>query len=342
MRVLVTGGLGLIGRTVVNRLLAKGWDIRVIDIAKESDLPDSIYSVCDITDFEAVRSAVRDCDAIVHMAALRSPYMASAPDLFRINVQGTFNLYEAAAHEGIKRVVQASSINAIGCAWKINDFAPPYLPIDENLPTNTDDVYSYSKQAIESIGAYYWRRDGISGVGFRFPWVYPPSYFKSEHYYERRNAMRKLMDDLLQKSEAERNSLLALARQRALDYRVTRPLEYPANKPAPANDEGMDHLLWQAYTFDRYNLWVFVHVEDAAQAVEKSLTADYEGSHPLFINDDHNWMNYDSRTLADLFFPEITDWKQDISGTQALVSINKARNLIGFAPEFTIAGDTHD
>lgn len=342
MRVLVTGGIGLIGHTVVKRLQNKGWDVKVIDIAPQTELPDSVYSVCDITDYDSLREKMKGCDAVVHMAALRSPYYAQAPEVFRINVQGTFNVFEAAAKQGIKRVVQASSINAIGCAWNISDFSPQYFPIDENLPKYTSDVYSYSKELIESIGDYYWRRDGISGTALRFPWVYPPEYFKSSIYYERRNKMRAYIDDLLAKPAEEQQQLLAQARERTLEYRAQRPLEHPAQKAAPANDEGMDSMLWHAYTFDRFNLWVFIHVEDTAQAVEKSLTADYEGSHPLFINDDHNWMNYDSRTLAQLFFPDVTDWKQDITGSEALVSINQARDLIGFKPEFTVAGDTHD
>ena len=46
------------------------------------------------------------------------------------------------------------------------------FPIDEDHPTYTTDPYSFSKQVIEDIGAYFWRREGISSVFLRFPAVY--------------------------------------------------------------------------------------------------------------------------------------------------------------------------
>ncbi|MGO8126710.1 NAD-dependent epimerase/dehydratase family protein, partial [Rhizobium ruizarguesonis] len=84
---------------------------------------------------------------------------------------------------------QASSINALGCAYNITDFSPQYFPIDEAHPSYTTDPYSFSKQTVEEIGEYYWRRDGISSVALRFPWVIAQSWFESEDYRARRAAM---------------------------------------------------------------------------------------------------------------------------------------------------------
>ncbi len=73
---------------------------------------------------------------------------------------------------------------------------------------------------------------------------------------------------------------------------------------------------------------------DSAQAMEKGLLAEFEGSHALFINADHNWLGYDSETLLRLFYPQVSERKQPLHDSDALVSINRARRLIGFAPDY--------
>ncbi len=59
-------------------------------------------------------------------------------------------------------MVSASSINALGFNYGIKSFPIRYLPVDEDHPTFTTDPYSFSKQILEEIGAYYGRREGIS------------------------------------------------------------------------------------------------------------------------------------------------------------------------------------
>ena len=76
-----------------------------------------------------------------------------------------------------------------------------------------------------------------------------------------------------------------------------------------------------------------VQVLTDVQAIEKGLTTDYDGSHVLFINDDHNWLRYDAETLAGLFFPDVEERKRPLTGSESLVSIDAARALIGFEPE---------
>jgi nucleoside-diphosphate-sugar epimerase len=98
-------------------------------------------------------------------------FLTRADALFHINCTGTFNVYQAAAEEGIKRVVSASSINALGFNFGGVPFQLSYLPIDEAHPTQTSDVYSLSKQILEDTADYFWRRDGISGVCLRLPFV---------------------------------------------------------------------------------------------------------------------------------------------------------------------------
>jgi hypothetical protein len=336
MRVLITGAAGLIGRAITTRLLENGYEVRLIDLAADPGLPN--YTVCDIMDFEAVRAQAHDCDAVVHMAALRSPFYAPGPEVYRINVLGTFNVFEAAAKEGIRRVVQASSINAIGCAWNIGDFTPSYLPVDEDHPSETNDPYSFSKEQIESIGAYYWRREGISSTALRFPGVYSAATRSNPQRLERRQAMREFLDTFASLPADEQQRQIAVVRVACLKFRGERNLEYPNEKWVLPPVEGIDERLAQAYIFDRYNLWASIDERDAALSVELSLTAQFDGSHPLFVNDTHNSLEYDSRALAGLFFPEPTDWKQDITGSESLFSIRRARELIGFEPQHSWYG----
>jgi len=341
MRVFITGGAGLIGRAVAVHLMARGYDVHLTDIVPEIDVPHSTYALCDILDFDAVREQVRSCDAIVHMAALRNPLLAHTHDVYRINTVGTFNVFEAAAKEGISHVVQASSINALGCAWNTTDFVPHYLPVDEDHPLFTTDSYSLSKQHGEEIGAYFWRRDRLSSVALRFPGVYRAAEWKDSKGQAGRQAMRAFLDSFVLLPVAEQERQMALARQYTLAFRAERRLEYPDGAwRIPAVDDVNAHLLY-AYMFDRFNLWTSLDDRDAALAVEKSLTASLEGSHNLFVNDRQNTLGYDSQTLATLFFPDVTARTQALIGSESLVSVNRARDVIGFEPQYSLIGDSY-
>lgn len=345
MRVLITGGTGNVGRAATARFVRQGWEVRVIGRTAGVDIPGAEYVVCDVTNYADLREQVRGCRAVVHLAAIPSPRSSPGQEVFGVNVTGAFNVFEAAAAEGIRRVVQASSINALGCAWSITDIAPQYLPIDEEHPSFTTDPYSFSKQIIEEIGAYYWRREGISSVALRLPWVYAPERIQTEEYHRRRDAMRARFGEWAALPEAEWLAKLGDAKKRAAEYRSRRPLEFSTAAAAtmtetPKTVSPDSDMLWHAYTFDRFNFWTFVDERDSAQALEKGVTAEYEGSHALFINDDHNWLDCDTRTLGRLFFPEVSRWKTPVAGSESLVSIGKARALIGFEPEYSIHRST--
>lgn len=338
MRIFVTGGVGLVGSAIATHLIARGHDVHLTDIVSETDVPHSTYSVCDIMDFNAVREQIRGCDAIVHMAALRSPLVGPGHDVYHINTTGTFNVFEAAAKEGIKRIVHASSINAIGCAWNTTDFTPQYLPVDEDHPLLTSDPYSLSKQHVEEIGAYFWRRDGISSVALRFPGVYRVAQRDNAQWRDRRQAMRTFLDEFVTLPEAERNRKMTLVREKCLEFRAERRLEYPQDKWTIPTVEGVSEHLVHAYMLDRFNLWASLDERDAALSVELSLTAPLEGSHNLFVNDTHNSLGYDSQTLAELFFPGVAVRQQSLSGSESLVTIKRARDLIGFEPQYSLSG----
>jgi nucleoside-diphosphate-sugar epimerase len=336
MKVLVTGAAGHIGRATTERLIQHGWDIRAIGLEAEAEIPGAEFATCDILNYDDLRQQMRGCQAVIHLAAISGPQLARGTRVFEVNCAGTFNVFEAAAAEGIRRVVQASSINALGCAFSLTDISPRYFPIDEAHPSFTTDPYSFSKEVTEDIGRYYWRRDAISSVALRFPWVYPGGYIQSEDFRQRRQLTRQGLDELAALADADRQARLADVRQRALEYRARRLMEFREDEPKSSIRRSTENQLWYAYTFDRFNLWAFVDERDAAQALEKGLNARYDGAHTLFITDSHNWSGYDSRSLVRFFFPEVSESAITLSGSEALLSIDQARELIGFEPEYSV------
>jgi len=333
MRVLLTGGTGHIGKTTAESLLQKGWDVRIFDVTEKNHVSGAEYVQGDILDYDSLLKHTKGCDAVIHLAALAAPSIAPGPKVFDINVTGTFNVFEAAAACGIGKVAQASSINALGAYFSVGQIYPQYFPMDEEHPQYTTDPYSFSKQLIEEIGDYYWRRDGISSVALRFPGVYTPEGRTTERYFQDRTALRELLDELVSQPEAERQTRLDAVKKRVMEFRKERALEF---RPPEKQQIKLpyDDLLFRLYMRYRFDLWAFVDVRDAAQSLEKGISADYQGSHPLFINATHNALGYDSRTLVRLFYPEVTRFKTDLTDSASLVSIQKARSLIGFEPEY--------
>jgi len=118
MKALVTGGAGFIGSHVVRALLSRGWEVRVLHLPHEplrnlEGLP--VERVAgDVTDVAGVRSAVKGCGRVFHLAAIYALWHPD-PDRFRaVNVEGTRNVLRAAGEAGVEKVVYTSSIAVFG------------------------------------------------------------------------------------------------------------------------------------------------------------------------------------------------------------------------------------
>ena len=333
MQVLITGGAGHVGTPITERFVARGWDVRVIGVDATCDLKGVKYSQCDILDYEALRDHVEGCDAIVHLAAIPSTVSHPNHALFEINVAGTYNVFEAAECAGVKRIAQASSINALGGYWGCDDRQFAYFPLDEAYPLHTTDAYSLSKQLVEEIAAYYWRRAGISSVSFRLPAVWSDALIEERQLRGHLQAKRDALTAFQQLPEDEQREQLALAREKALELRARRVMEYEASQSGIFDrDAPNQNPLFSSYFFDRFNYWTFIHTDDSTQAFERAVTADYEGAHPLFVNSDRNYLDYDSEALLSIFFPDVQVRSKAIAGAQTLVSFDRARDLLGYEP----------
>lgn len=333
MRIFLTGGSGSVGHEVVNRLVKKGHFVRVIGRRAEFVMEGAEYLPCDIDDYPRLREAIRGCEAVVHLAALANPAKGTPEEVFRVNCQGTFNVFQAAAEEGIQRVVQASSINATGQFYGVKPAPLLYLPLDEEHPVYSTDAYSFSKNIIEEIGAYFWRREGISSLAYRLPWVAPAA--ARETIAQRQARVNSVVRSLLAKSAEERRAWFESAWESYNALRARRPYEQQGRAAQLLNampEEQRDAIHAMGF---RVNFFTQLDERDSAQAVEKGLEANFEGSHALFVNDSRNWTGIQSRLLAELFYPDVREFKKDLVGFDTLVSIDRARELIGFEPEYS-------
>jgi len=348
MKILLTGGTGNVGRAAVARLVQNGHDLRVIGRRAYEDLDHerlgegffdgAEYVQCDVNDYESLREQVRGMEGIVHLAAIAYPGGGPSQEVFRLNCSGTYNVYQAAAEDGIKKISCASSINALGFNYGLVPFPIEYFPIDEQHPTFTTDSYSFSKQVTEDIADYFWRREGITSINLRLPGVYEVREDHVDRWRRYSGHMREAFSAFMALPEDERRAKVERAVRKYDESRPERAGFFPdvdmrARWRAMREDE--DIMLLHA-GFGRSNFWASIDARDSAQALEKGLTADYEGSHLLFVNDSVNGAGVDSELLVQTFFPEVTKRTHPLQGQETLVSIDKARALIGYEPEHHI------
>jgi nucleoside-diphosphate-sugar epimerase len=330
MKVLVTGGTGDVGRAAVERLVRSGHDVRVIGRRPGLAIAGADYRSCDIRDYAGLREQVRARDAIVHLAAVRGPSLASSEAIFDANCAGSFHVYQAAAEEGIRRVVSASSINALGYFYGISRFDLEYLPVDEGHPVCATDPYSFSKQVLEKTADYYWRREGISGTCLRLPWVYELTEERAATFRERYRWAAEWSARLLALAPAQQRAWIEGLQAKIDRFRAARGMERREEHARALGEEE-----WRFYS-GFHNFWTTLDARDSAQAIERSLLAEYSGSYPLFVNDSLNTVGVPSRDLARLFYPEARRLGA-LDGEASLVSTVRARALIGFDPEHSMA-----
>jgi len=273
---------------------------------------------------------MRGMEAVVHLAAIPAPAGHYGHTVFHVNCTGSVNVYEAAAEEKITRVVSASSINAVGYFYGCLEWQLSYLPIDEAHPQLTTDSYSFSKQVLEDIAAYYWRRDGISGTTLRLPGVYRPTPERLKHIQASIRHATMRYPEIFNLAPADYDAFMQGVRATTKRIRDQRLMEQRGMLGDVGTDE-QRHLFGQIH-----NMFTNVDARDSAQAIEKSVIAEYDGSHPLFINDDHNATGVESAALAEHFYPGVP-LRHPLEGTETLVSIDRARELIGYEPEFSVS-----
>lgn len=171
-RIVVTGGSGKLGRAVVADLQHHGWKVTSIDRVLPTD-PSAPTVIADLRDLgqatdamSSVDSRYRRVDAVVHLAAIPGPGLATDSETFENNLMTTHNVFTAAIRAGVKKVVWASSETLLGIPFTT---PPPYLPVDENYPARPESSYALAKHLEETMAAELarWNPD-LSLTALRF------------------------------------------------------------------------------------------------------------------------------------------------------------------------------
>ncbi|MBZ9802885.1 NAD-dependent epimerase/dehydratase family protein [Mesorhizobium sp. ES1-6] len=176
MKTIVTGASGLLGRHVAEALVAAGHDVLGIDVVAPASGAWRHFTA-DLTDLGSTLQLVRDCDAVVHVAAIPRPTGRAGGEVFKTNITTAYNVVEAAALAGARRFVYASSFSVFGYPFFEKAVIPPYLPVDMNHPVGAQDPYGLSKWLGEEIVDAAVRRGAFSAVSIRMPWIQTPDSF---------------------------------------------------------------------------------------------------------------------------------------------------------------------
>jgi uronate dehydrogenase len=154
--VVVTGGSGSIGTALRERLPALGWQVAGVDrSAADGVAAADVTSAADLDaafDAAGAAGAAGAVEAVVHLAAQASE--APWPVIRDTNIEGTYQVFEAARRHGVVRVVYASSVHAVG-------FTPVTDGLAGDAPPRPDTLYGVSKVFGEALGRYYADRYGL-------------------------------------------------------------------------------------------------------------------------------------------------------------------------------------
>ncbi len=274
--VVVTGGSGKLGRAVVAHLAEQGWDVVNLDRVPPPT-PQPMYVRVDLTNHGEVASALSgvddrysSIDAVVHLAAIPAPGLASNAATFHNNMLATYNVFSAARAGGVTNIVWASSETVLGLPF---DTPPPYVPVDEEYPGRPESTYSLVKFLEEHMARQLCRWDpALKMIGLRFSNVMAPADYAAFPSFDSDASLRK------------------------------------------------------------WNLWGYIDARDGAQAVRKALEYEARGCEVFVIANADTVMSRPNSELLSEVFPSV-EQRAEIGEHDTLLSIDKARRLLGYEPE---------
>jgi nucleoside-diphosphate-sugar epimerase len=163
-KILLTGAAGRIA-TFFRESYADRYDFVLTDQHTPQDTGGFSFTQADLSDFDAIRTLCTSVDTIIHLGAdprMDAPWESLLPS----NVIGLYNVFESARQAGCRRVIFASSINAV---WGY----PAELQVRTDTPVNPTNLYGATKCWGEAVARVYANAHGLSGLCLRFGAVQP-------------------------------------------------------------------------------------------------------------------------------------------------------------------------
>lgn len=175
MRALIFGGAGSIGSRLSAALVARGDEVLSLDVSDEPVVPSEAFTQVDarigsVQDAAAVDEVVAEFrpDSIFHLAAILSGLAETDSELaWRVNVDGTRNVLEAARRFGTPRVMFTSTVATYGAGLP--------EPITEDVPQWPSGLYGVTKVLGERLGVYYHQRFGLDFRAVRLAAMVAPT-----------------------------------------------------------------------------------------------------------------------------------------------------------------------
>jgi uronate dehydrogenase len=167
-KLVLTGAAGALGSKLRAPLAA------MCDQLVSNDLVDGLddlaanetYVQADVSDLAAMEALTKDADMIVHFGAIADE--APWDDILQSNIIGAYNIWEDAYRNGVRRVVYASSVHAVGMHLKTDT-------IGLDAPHRPDTYYGLAKCFAENLASLYWDKRGIEAVCMRIFSAAPPT-----------------------------------------------------------------------------------------------------------------------------------------------------------------------
>ncbi|WP_102194645.1 NAD-dependent epimerase/dehydratase family protein [Microbacterium aurantiacum] len=202
MRIVVTGGSGRLGRSLVAELADAGHELVSFDRTPSNELVrDGIEQVSvDLTDAAAALDALTTsgADALIHLAAIAVPFSAPEDVIMRTNAALAMSVLGGAVQAGIPRIVAASSPTVIGYGAPAG-WVPERLPLDEESLTHPWNAYGLSKLVIEQTLGMLQRQTGDATrfAAFRPCYVIAPEEWAGAPTQQGHTVLERLDDPAL-------------------------------------------------------------------------------------------------------------------------------------------------
>jgi len=165
-KLLITGAAGKIGQHITNTLLKHtSYQLRLTDIHllplekfKKSSNHEVIY--LDVSSLEECQEACKNIDIVIHLAGDPSPDADFYSSLLESNIKGSYNIFKAAAENGVSRVIAASSAQTV-------EGYPLDFQATDSTPVRPKNMYGVSKCFVEALASYFAYEKQLQSIAIR-------------------------------------------------------------------------------------------------------------------------------------------------------------------------------